>query len=387
MPNTHKAPEPGLERGRNWPAALMLLATGASVAPWALGASGALEATGIASAGPFIPLALLLCLPAALQTWHQRRRQQELMLLEALNRVANPHLGLAHSLSRMCQITQEFFGASSCTLELPPACSSAARTDASRTAHRLSADQQISAAVPWQGKHVRLCLRRQRPWSRHEGRLLRQIAHRAFAMLERLDQLERLGEQTAQRERQRLALDLHDSALQPYIGLKLALEALHLRMEPDHPLQPALRNIVNMAQQVIEDLRSLNRAIEAPQNPQQALCLELQQQADALHQLHGVHIAVHAQTQEPLSQRLRHEVVQMVREGLSNIRKHTPARRGEVHLHCDGRWLGLRIANEGIPAARFTPHSISQRAAALGGQAKVYTQPNGQTAVHVHIPL
>jgi len=37
--------------------------------------------------------------------------------------------------------------------------------------------------------------------------------------------------------------------------------------------------------------------------------------------------------------------------------------------------------------ASFTPRSIAERAAALGGQAIVYTDPNFDTVVSVQIPL
>ena len=37
-------------------------------------------------------------------------------------------------------------------------------------------------------------------------------------------------------ERQKISRDIHDSAVQPYIGLKLALEALARKIPPEHPL-------------------------------------------------------------------------------------------------------------------------------------------------------
>jgi signal transduction histidine kinase len=85
---------------------------------------------------------------------------------------------------------------------------------------------------------------------------------------------------------------------------------------------------------------------------------------------------------------MRAELLHMVREGLSNIRRHTRSRSGEVQLDCDGHWLALRIANDGLPAAcGFTPRSISERAAALGGRVQVRREAGGRTAVHIEIPV
>jgi signal transduction histidine kinase len=115
---------------------------------------------------------------------------------------------------------------------------------------------------------------------------------------------------------------------------------------------------------------------------------DLAEQAQLMHRLHGVRIAVRGPVPEALSQRLRHEVSELIREGLSNIRRHTRARTGEIELRCDGRSLGLRISNEaGSGRCDFAPRSISQRAQALGGWSEVRTEAGQRTAVHVTIPL
>jgi signal transduction histidine kinase len=90
-----------------------------------------------------------------------------------------------------------------------------------------------------------------------------------------------------------------------------------------------------------------------------------------------------------VSDRLIAEVVQVVREGLSNICKHTVAQRGSVKLRCAHGWLKIQIENEGTgtPAADFIPRSITERAAALGGRTQVNSGPDGGTSVYVEIPV
>jgi hypothetical protein len=223
--------------------------------------------------------------------------------------------------------------------------------------------------------------------------------------------------------------------MQPYIGLKLALEALQSRQ--GQALAAGLQSLVAMTEQVIDglrgDLRRLgprtadapargaarlattqtdhpaDRPADHPSNhesngkangkandkanhqatdPAGQLADELAQQARLMHQLHGVNIAVRGPVPAALSQRLRQEVSQFIREGLSNIRRHTLARAGEIELRCDGQQLGLRISNEGLAArGDFAPRSISQRARALGGWSEVRSEAGQRTAVHVTIPL
>jgi signal transduction histidine kinase len=186
-----------------------------------------------------------------------------------------------------------------------------------------------------------------------------------------------------------MALDLHDGAIQPYIGLKLALEALHLQAGPGHPLASGLQRIIAMTQSVIDDLRRrAQRLKQAP--PSDLLCLrsELEQQARQMHEFHGLDVAIHAPQSAPLNARLHEEVALLVREGLSNIRRHTPARRAQVRVDWKNGWLGIHIANQAPPGTPlFTPRSITERAQALGGRALVCMQASGRTDVQVRLPV
>ena len=76
-------------------------------------------------------------------------------------------------------------------------------------------------------------------------------------------------------------------------------------------------------------------------------------------------------------------------EGLSNIRRHTRAMRAVIELARRDNDLVLRIEDEDTsgPPAAFTPHSIAERATALGGQVRVGPRDVGGSAVVVEIPL
>lgn len=382
---------------------------------------------------PAATLAGLVLASAAIawQTHQLQAQRRELELIGQLLRCLNPHLGLQHSADRMLQLTQQFFGASQCHLDLPDQSARDRAVRLHEPPEQPDALERISVALPWQQRQAHLQLSSRRAWSQRERRMLERVAHLAYAPLERIGQLEQLSAQAGERERQRLGLDLHDRVMQPYIGLKLALEALQSRQ--GQALAAGLQSLVAMTEQVIDglrgDLRRLgpstadapargaarlattetdhpaDRPADHPTNhesngkandkanhqatdPAGQLADELAQQARLMHQLHGVSIAVRGPVPAALSQRLRQEVSQFIREGLSNIRRHTLARAGEIELRCDGQQLGLRISNEGLAArGDFAPRSISQRARALGGWSEVRSEAGQRTAVHVTIPL
>jgi len=79
----------------------------------------------------------------------------------------------------------------------------------------------------------------------------------------------------------------------------------------------------------------------------------------------------------------------MVTEGFSNIRRHTHSNRAEAELDCgkDFFLLNIKNANENGRQADFHPRSLAERATALGGQLKVYTDDQNQTVVSIRIPL
>ncbi len=337
---------------------------------------------GITAMAPWpLTAALLLALMGLRREQQLRRRMQELALLSELNRLAEPQSGADAALQQALQAARAFFQTRRCNLALtdpkPP--------KGPRPAHD---EHQIFVPLALPAGPAQLQLSSLRPIGPRNAAFLAEVAEQIAALVARCDQAERMVQEATRRVRHRLALDLHDSAIQPYIGLKLAIEALCMQARAGRPLEAGLSQISAMAGRVIEDLRGCRRQISEPHTWAPSLLSEIERQAQLMQQFHGVHIAVKAFEEPPVCDHLRIEVIHMVREGLSNIRRHTRASTGEVQLDCDGAWLALRIANEAAPGAcGFTPRSISDRAAALGGRVQVCHEPHGRTAVHIKIPV
>ncbi len=218
---------------------------------------------------------------------------------------------------------------------------------------------------------------------------LAHIVAQAFPMIENIDLLDRMASEAASLERRRMAMDLHDTALQPYIGLKLALSAVRKKASEDNPLNVDLERLMAMAAQVIGDLRHYAGAIRKDMNEAEpALLAALRRHAAHIMKFYGIKIDIGMDGDLHMNDRLMAEVLQLVREGLSNICKHTVAQKGAVKLQCMSGRLRIRIENEsgGEKAARFVPKSISERVAALGGNVAVINDPDGNTVVDIEIP-
>ncbi|WP_377701419.1 sensor histidine kinase [Pseudoduganella sp. UC29_71] len=261
---------------------------------------------------------------------------------------------------------------------------------AGRLAELLDAISLIAVQVPLRQGEGWLMIASRRDHSQQDALFLLQIAGQAFPIIENIALLDRMASEAVLRERERIARDIHDSTIQPYIGLRHGVSAMRKRATPDNPLLPDLDALLEMMGQVIVDLRRYAqtfRSGEAPREPE--LLVALRRQASQVKQFYGIDITVDSTGQLAVNDRLAAEVFQIVNEGMSNIRKHTEARNGAVTLACVKGELRVRIENDcrSVTQPDFLPQSIAERAFALGGSTRVHAGAGRRTAIEVVIPV
>jgi signal transduction histidine kinase len=227
--------------------------------------------------------------------------------------------------------------------------------------------------------------------SKADAAFLAQVAAQAFPVIENIELLDRMASDAARRERQKFSNDLHDTTLQPYIGLSHALRGLLGKAGADNPITGDLRHVADMADTFVRDLRHLARTISHHPSSatEPAFLMALRAHAAQVKEYFNLDIAVSGHEALGINDRLGAEVYQLVSEGMSNIRRHTLATRGAVKMCRNRGWLHIRIENE-CPAGRpdsFVPRSIAERAASLGGYVYVASGDDGATAVNIDIPV
>lgn len=269
------------------------------------------------------------------------------------------------------------------TKETHPACGGLAEL--------LEAGAFISVPVTLRKSDGRLfVLSRCGAFRRSDALFLGHVVAQAFPVVESIELLDRMASDAASQERLKIALDLHDTAIQPYIGLKMGLSALRNKASADNPLVEDLDKLQDMAARVIGDLRRYAGAVRnGLDRSEQAVLMVLRQQAAQVRDFYGIDIAVCVEGELNVNDRMAAEILQIVREGLNNICKHTLAHCGAVRLACADGLLRVEIENEadGTLAIEFLPRSICERASALGGNASVQRSTGGATSVHVEIPM
>jgi signal transduction histidine kinase len=199
---------------------------------------------------------------------------------------------------------------------------------------------------------------------------------------------ERLAMDLARHERRQISRDLHDSAISHSSVYRLGIAR---RLAEDH-LVKDLDDLIAIASAGIGELREYVGALRAasPSRTADGLVSAVRCQARKFSALYGIEATVIASEDFPISAPMQHEVIQIIREGLSNIRRHTAANRAAIHIRQrDGRLL-LEISNDNGGQVRpwrgFLPRSICERAKELGGRVRV-NRRNGHTVVAVELPI
>ena len=229
------------------------------------------------------------------------------------------------------------------------------------------------------------------PYSSRDILPISRATRHACSLIACIRLAESLARKAAFQERRRISRDLHDSAMQPYIALKLGLEALHRRLRGS-PLARDLDELIAIANDGISELRQyvVKLRTAAARQELTSLLTAVRTQAKKFAECYHIDAQVIAQTDISVSAPLHNDVIQIVREGLSNIRRHTAAERATINLReQQGRLFVELINDQAAQAAKpeFYPRSIGERAAELGGRVSVRQGAGARTVVAVELPL
>jgi signal transduction histidine kinase len=226
-----------------------------------------------------------------------------------------------------------------------------------------------------------------------EVQLVETFAEQAAVALEyaRLQgQLQRLA---VLEDRERIAKELHDGAIQALFAVGMGLQGSAL-LAGDDDLRGRLQSAVEELDRVIRDLRNyifgLRPGILADRQLDQALhglAEELQQRTGVL-----VITEVDPGAAAELTGRAA-DVVQLASEALSNVSRHAEAATCRVSLYRDPDGAVLEVDDDGRgfdPAAATGTGqglgNLRERAESLGGRAEIQSAPGEGTRVRVRIP-
>jgi signal transduction histidine kinase len=205
-------------------------------------------------------------------------------------------------------------------------------------------------------------------------------------------------------DRQRLARDVHDSVIQPYLGLRIGLTTVQQNLSQAiapptgtyEALSASVRHMLDRIEQLIAltdlgiaDLRRYIDELKSTQPVEHTILPSIEYFATVFAQALGLSLEISIAPELQVNERLLGEVFQIVVEGLSNVRRHSHSQHAWIRLTKEPSHLILRIENErdeNVGTEIFTPRSITERAQLLRGQV-VIEQIARRTVVVVTLPI
>jgi signal transduction histidine kinase len=173
-------------------------------------------------------------------------------------------------------------------------------------------------------------------------------------------------------ERRRIARDLHDSTWQNLIAATLIAG----RLEPMLPASaaPALRQLEDMLQQSIREVRTVSYLLHPPLLDEAGLGLALRYFAEGYTERSGIAVGLDiAPDMERLAPDTELVLFRVVQEALTNVSRHSGSRTARIGLErrntASGRDVVLTIedAGKGMPnMRRLRPASRMNRAGTIG---------------------
>jgi signal transduction histidine kinase len=195
-------------------------------------------------------------------------------------------------------------------------------------------------------------------------------------------------EEALLRERARLARDLHDNVASDLAGA-IALFKHHLESRPDTELQ----SLEEVFESVLASTRELLRELRPDQRlAERSLVDELQRTGEEFARLHGIRVEIwNSGVESDLTRAQREVVFQIVREALTNVRRHSGSRTCRVRLALAARPFLIEVSDEGSGIPRDTPAGygligMRERAAGIGGRLEVVSAAGQGTTIFLFGP-
>jgi len=202
-----------------------------------------------------------------------------------------------------------------------------------------------------------------------------------------------------ERERRRIAMDIHDSIGQTLAIIKMKLRELKKKaFSPEFTEQ--INEILEYTEQTIRDTRSLSYELSPAVLYTLGLEAAVENLADKIREKHAVQMEVICDSQEkPLSEPSRIHLYRSVRELVFNIIKHARAHHIRIRIIREKEEIWITIEDDGCgfdscrlecqPSSTggFGLFSIRERLSHLGGNFVIHSEPGQGTRVFLSAPL
>lgn len=235
------------------------------------------------------------------------------------------------------------------------------------------------------------------------ARLYENVMQKERDLLELSGKLRSLSSElllTEERERRRIAVDLHDRIGHALANVKMQLGVLKQTIDNPESLEP-IERISQLTDQSIQDTQSLTFDLSPPVLYDLGLEAAIEWLVDQTQEQHRLSVAFEDdQAPKPLDESIRVLAFQAARELLFNIVKHAQAHHvwvamnqvdGKVQISIEDDGIGLQASMQGRKTTKkgggFGLFSIQERLKHVGGSLEISSDPSQGTRMVLSVPM
>jgi signal transduction histidine kinase len=202
-------------------------------------------------------------------------------------------------------------------------------------------------------------------------------------------------------ERERIAADFHDGPLQNFISFQMRLEILRKLLARDvETAAEELRQLQDLCRTQVAELRGFVRSMR-PVDEGVSLRASLSRMVDQFQRDSGISASfTSAEFNDPANTEVSLELLQVVREILNNVQKHSGASRLVISIGRRGEKLEVKAEDNGggfpfsgsfnldeLDLLRLGPVSIRRRVRSMNGEMQLESRPGQGSSLEIRVPV
>jgi signal transduction histidine kinase len=236
------------------------------------------------------------------------------------------------------------------------------------------------------------------PFSELDMVRLAHLADQAVIAIEHAMLMDRLQSLAVIEERGRIAREMHDGLAQVLGYLSLETQTLEALVKQGN-LTDTLAELRRARVQINEaqaDVRENILSLRTTLADHLGLMAGLRQYVEAFGTQTGINVQLVSEPSPDLSlsSLAEAQLVRIVQEALTNVRKHSRAQHAQIRLNTRAGRLCVSICDDGVgfdatllPRGHFGLQTMRERAESVGGGMTITSHPNEGTQIEVWLPL
>jgi signal transduction histidine kinase len=205
------------------------------------------------------------------------------------------------------------------------------------------------------------------------------------------------AEMATRDERRRIAGELHDGILQSLATLLLRLEGARKRVPEIQPeLREELRSMEDFSRSCMKEIRRFLSGQSIESFAHGTLLERLREDATFVRDHLGVRVIVESEPDElQLPHDIEREIYYVLKEGVTNIAKHSHASKTEIFLKKSEKTFSGSLTDNGVgfdysalkKESGFGLTGMTNRLKKIGGELYIKSSPGGGTKISFAVPL